>query len=92
MARGWGRNEEDLAAEKEAAREARGSATGGARKSSDAGARVQAHGIRLSLARIEDQLAHTPNPARRQALEAARRELSDRLGGLEDLPGSDDPS
>ena len=48
--------------------------------------------VETSLARIEDQLAHTPNPARRQALEAARRELSDRLARLEELPGSADAS
>ena len=87
MARGWGRNEEDLAAEKELAKEARGSASGGAKKDSDR--RTQAHGIRLSLARIEDQLAHTSNDARRRALESARRELSDRLAGLEDSSGGD---
>ena len=80
MARGWGRNEEDLAAEKEQAREARSSA-GGSR--ADADREALRRGLKLSLARIEEQLATAPNPARRQALEAARAELTERLAGLE---------
>ena len=80
MARGWGRNEEDLGAEKELAREARRAPGVGSRQ--DAQRRIEAHGIELSLARIEDQLAKTSNAARRRALEIARRELRDRLAAL----------
>jgi|KBSMisStandDraft_5_1062788.scaffolds.fasta_scaffold2106880_1 hypothetical protein len=74
MARGWGKSEEDLPAEKESAREERSAATDAARR---ADARVQAerHAIELSLARIADQLARTTHPERRAALEAARAEL-----------------
>jgi hypothetical protein len=79
VARGWGRSEEDLGAEKEQAREARTSASG---SRADADGEALRRGLRLSLARIEEQLAGTQNPARRQALEAARAELTERLGGL----------
>jgi len=74
MARGWGKSEEDLPAEKESAREERSAATDAARR---ADARVQAerHAIELSLARIADQLARTTHPERRAALEAARAEF-----------------
>ena len=81
MARGWGRSEEDLGAEKEHAKEAAHAPGSGAR--ADARAAAEARSIRLSLARIEDQLKHTTNDARRGALESARRELSERLAGLE---------
>jgi hypothetical protein len=80
MARGWGRSEEDLGAEKEHAREARRAPVGGSHQ--DAQRRSEAHGIELSLARIEDLLAKTSNAARRRALETARRELRDRLAAL----------
>ncbi len=80
MARGWGRSEEDLGAEKEHAREARRAP--GVGSGQDAQRRIEAHGIELSLARIEDQLAKTSNEARRRALEIARRELRDRLAAL----------
>jgi len=83
MARGWGRNEEDLGAEKELAREAREARRApGVGSRQDAQRRIEAHGIELSLARIEDQLAKTSNAARRRALEIARRELRDRLAAL----------
>jgi hypothetical protein len=82
MARGWGKNEEDLEAEKEAAREEQTSAA-------DAGHRIDAlrkaerHAIELSLARIADQLSRTTHPDRRAALEAAQRELEEKRKGLE---------
>jgi hypothetical protein len=79
VARGWGRNEEDLAAEKEQAREARSSA-GGSR--ADAQREALQRGLRLSLARVEEQLAATQIPARRKALEAARADLTERLASL----------
>jgi len=84
MARGWGRNEEDLGAEKEHAKEARRAASGGAKL--EAKNRAEAHSIRLSLARIEDQLKNVTNEARRRALESAREELKTRLTVLEPKP------
>jgi hypothetical protein len=85
MARGWGRSEEDLGAEKEHARDAARAPGSGSR--SNARAAAEAHSIRLSLARIEDQLKHTTNDSRRKALETARRELTERLAAL----GAADP-
>jgi hypothetical protein len=81
MARGWGRSEEDLGAEKEHAKEAARAPGSGER--ADARRTSEARSIHLSLARIDDQLAHTTNAGRRLALETARRELSDRLAALE---------
>jgi len=81
MARGWGRNEEDLGAEKELAREESRAPGSGAR--ADARRTAEARSIRLSLARIEDQLARTSNEGRRLALETARGELTARLAELE---------
>ena len=78
MARGWGKSEEDLGAEKEHAREA-------AEKASARPSRTRAEDIarrralELSLARIEDLLGKTENPARKSALETARAELLERL-------------
>ena len=43
--------------------------------------------LELSLARIEDLLQKTDNPARHKALETARAELQERLAA--DGPGSD---
>ena len=80
MARGWGRSEEDLGAEKEQAREERGS-SGGKRK--DSALESTRRTLRLSLARIEQQLAADLPDARRQALESAQEELQKRLANLE---------
>jgi hypothetical protein len=80
MARGWGRSEEDLGAEKEQAREEKGSADGKRRNS---GLEAQRRTLRLSLARIEEQLAKGLAGARRQALESAREELQKRLAELD---------
>ena len=82
MARGWGRSEEDLGAEKEQAREEQSSITG---RPSDADRAAKRQSLELSLARIEEQLAKTRNPIRRGALEAARAELRQRLEVLESL-------
>jgi len=79
MARGWGRSEEDLGAEKEQAREAR---TSGAGSRADAEREALRRSLTLSLARIEEQLARTTHPDRRRALESARVELRERLAGL----------
>ena len=82
MARGWGRSEEDLGADKEHAREA-------AEKAAARPSRVHAEDVtrrrslELSLARIEDLLAKTENPDRRRALETAKAELRERLESLE---------
>ena len=86
MARGWGKSEEDLGAEKEAAKEAADKAA--ARPSrAHADALVRRRSLELSLARIDDLLQKTDNPARRKALETARAELQERLAA--DGPGSD---
>ena len=78
MARGWGKSEEDLGAEKEHAREATEKAA--ARPSRAHGEEAaRRRGLELSLARIEELLGKTENPARRRALEAARAELTERL-------------
>ena len=78
MARGWGRSEEDLAADKEQTRESRGGTSGGEkdRRARDAARR---RGLELSLARVEDLLSKTENADRRRALETARAELTERL-------------
>jgi len=75
MARGWGKSEEDLPAEREAERAGRetpGAAAGDPRR------RAELQAIELSLARIADQLSKTVNADRRRALEAARAELEER--------------
>ena len=82
MARGWGKNEEDLQADKESARDEMNSASNAARHA-DAKRKNDRHAIELSLARIAEQLDRTTHPERREALEAARRELRERLKTLE---------
>ena len=78
MARGWGKSEEDVGAEKEHDREARErDAARPSREYADRLARRRS--LELSLARIEDLLAKTQNPDRRAALETARAELTERL-------------
>jgi hypothetical protein len=78
MARGWGKSEEDLGAEKEHAREAAEKAA--ARPSREAAEEVsRRRSLELSLARIEDLLAKSENPDRRRALETAKAELLERL-------------
>lgn len=79
MARGWGRSEEDQGAEKEDARDERASASG---RRGDAITEGKRRSLRLTLARVEDLLGKTQNPARLQALEAARAELQERLARL----------
>jgi len=82
MARGWGRSEEDQDAEKEQAREARSGPTRGDAPSSDAVTAGKRRTLELSLAHIEELLAKTTQPARREALESARAEIVERLAGL----------
>jgi len=79
MARGWGRSEEDLGADKEAQRE-RARAAGGPRAELERAARRR--GIELSLAHVEQELAKTEHPARRAMLEAARADLQAKLATL----------
>jgi len=79
VARGWGRSEEDLGAEKEEAREEKGSHRGTRR---DATVEARRRSLELSLARVKEQLDKTTTPARRQALEAARAELAQQLAKL----------
>lgn len=79
MARGWGRSEEDLGAEKEHARESAERAL--ARPAPDQAREVaRRRSLELSLARVEDLLAKTRSPDRRRALETAKAELLERLG------------
>ena len=78
MARGWGKSEEDLGADKEHAREAAEKAAARpSRALADEMARRRS--LELSLARIEDLLGKTDNPASKTALETARAELLERL-------------
>jgi hypothetical protein len=77
MARGWGRNEEDLGAEKEQAVEERGA--GPSVRLPDAAAIAARRRLEMTLARIDDQLAKDPSPVRRQALEMARSEILSRM-------------
>jgi hypothetical protein len=78
MARGWGKSEEDLGADKEHAREAAEKAA--ARPSRTHAEEIaRRRSLELSLARIEDLLEKTENPGRRSALETARAELMERL-------------
>lgn len=78
MARGWGKSEEDLGAEKEHAREAAEKAA--ARPSRQAAEQLsRRRSLELSLARIEDLLGKTENSERRHALETAKAELLERL-------------
>ena len=81
MARGWGRNEEDLEADKESARADRTAASDAARRE-DAHREAERRSIDLSLARIRDQLARTTHPERRAALEAAKNELEAKRDAL----------
>jgi hypothetical protein len=83
MARGWGRSEEDLAADKEQEGAKRGESRG---RMAGADRVAQRRAIELSLARIRDELARTPpaHEGRIRALEAARSELSLQLARLDE--------
>lgn len=86
MARGWGKSEEDQGAERDQAREARGAPAGGS-VPANAALAAKRRSFELSLARIEDLLSKTSNPARREALEQARAEIRERIEGLGGRPG-----
>lgn len=79
MARGWGRSEEDLEAEREQAREKSGRNKQIGSKE-DVRRDTERHAIELSLSRIEQLLSQTPPSPRRQALEKAKKELKAKLG------------
>jgi hypothetical protein len=78
VARGWGKSEEDLGADKEHAREAaeKSAARPSRRHAAEAARR---RSLQLSLARIDDLLRKTESEPRRQALQTARAELLERL-------------
>jgi hypothetical protein len=77
MARGWGRSEEDLGAEKEQAVDDRGA--GPSIRRPDAEVTAARRRLEMALARIDEQLARDPSPVRRQALEMARSEILARM-------------
>lgn len=77
MARGWGRSEEDLGADKEQLREEGRAKEAASREDPSRAARRRS--LEMALARIEEQLARTSHPDRRCALEMARRELLQRF-------------
>jgi hypothetical protein len=85
VARGWGRSEEDLAADKEQVAEDR--IRKGERFSAPELERAaRRRSIEMSLARIEDQLRRVASPVRRQALELARSELRRQIAALDRPP------
>jgi hypothetical protein len=86
VARGWGKSEEDLGADKEHAREAREEASSARPSRALADEAARRRSLELSLARIEDLLAKTRNPDRRRALETAKAELTERLEPLSKHP------
>jgi hypothetical protein len=81
MARGWGRSEEELEADKEQDREAR-RASRGERPEAERQRLKDRRGLELSLARIREQLPKVRSAQRRAALESARADLERRLSRL----------
>ena len=81
MARGWGRSEEDLEADKEQAREARNGQSN-RRPRVEMKKLAERRALELSLARIREQLPKARSPERRRALETANAELQRRLEKL----------
>jgi len=81
VARGWGKSEEDLQAEKEQALE--GNRLTLSRPSPEESRRIaERRTLELSLARIAEQLPNIKSADRRRALEVARSELARRLAAL----------
>ena len=81
MARGWGRSEEDLGADKEQARES--AALRGSRLTAEETKLMrERRSLELALARIREQLPKVKGAQRRLALEAAKSELETRLEKL----------
>ena len=81
MARGWGRSEEDLEAEKEQARQERANPAG-RRSPAETKRLTERRSLELALARIRDQLPKARGAERRRALETARADLEKRLEKL----------
>jgi hypothetical protein len=81
MARGWGRSEEDLEAEKEQARQERSKAAG-RRSPAETKRLTDRRSLELALARIREQLPKVRSEERRKALEAAKTDLEKRLEKL----------
>jgi len=81
VARGWGRSEEDLEAEKEQARQERGTA-GGRRSPAETKRLTDRRSLELALARIREQLPKVRGDERRKALEEAKADLEKRLEKL----------
>ncbi len=79
MARGWGRSEEDLGADKETQRE-HVKTVGGPR--AEAQRAAERRSIELSLANVEQELAKAEHPLRRTMLETAKKDLEARLTAL----------
>ena len=81
MARGWGRSEEELEADKEQAREAR-QAPRSRLPEAELKRLKEKRALELALARIREQLPKVRGQERRAALESARADLEKRLAGL----------
>lgn len=81
MARGWGRSEEDLEAEKEQARQERANPAG-RRPVAETERLKERRSLDLALARIREQLLGVRGSERRRALESARADIEARLERL----------
>jgi hypothetical protein len=81
MARGWGRNEEELEADKEQDREAR-DASRSRLPEAERKRLKERRALELALARIREQLPKVRAEERRRALETARAEFEKRLAEL----------
>jgi hypothetical protein len=81
MARGWGRSEEDLEADKEQARQQRANPAG-RRSAAETKRLTERRSLELALARIREQLPKVRGEERRRALEAAKADLETRLEKL----------
>jgi hypothetical protein len=81
MARGWGRSEEDLEAEKEQAREERANPAG-RRSAAETERFRERRSLELALARIREQLLGVRSSERRRALESAKADVEARLERL----------
>jgi hypothetical protein len=81
MARGWGRSEEDLEAEKEQARQERANPAG-RRSAAETKRLTERRSLELALARIREQLPKVRSAGRRRALESAKADLEARLERL----------
>jgi hypothetical protein len=79
MARGWGRSEEDQPGDREQELASRERTF---RSPEEVERLRKRRSIELSLARIEEQLARTQHPPRREALETARQDLLESLKNL----------